>query len=708
MAWVMRLLTIECWVIWVKLAMMGWQGQALGQDPQVVRASVYGLRALQQAFQTGLNGFRQTLFGNLRPAGGDAPPPTGPAATPPVQDPQVAEAMKYADKIFSLMRGLADQTHDPGIRSSVDALQALFGTFASAHATRQAIAEISSEVESLRQELRTRPGPTPTPYPTNAPRSAPPNAGTGSGPRSWAQMAAGSQPAIPPRRQTEVLLDKVPAAHDLETLRSNLNAKFDTNKIIATRRLPSGNVVLSCVDKSTADRVSLSTTSLSQVVGTTVEVRPQLYRVMAHSIPINAFTDLRTPEGRAEGCKQFQARNQHITGMVNIAWFNPRHKPDQTEATLIVMFRTPQQADDAIRHGLAWGPYLRRVEIFTPAGTATQCYKCQRHGHVVRSCPNAARCALCAAGHESRDCPSGSIIRSQPHKAKCPNCGEPHPAWSGLCAVRSRYQDRAREARTTKAPFYGGGTYGADGRVEFMPFQFVGQSRGPPANAPQALFRAGEATATGTERNKRQRGGTRVDEGGFQTVAPRGHKAAAPRTTLPEAPRPRGRPPAPVPRSGDIRLALAPQATSTARVVANSPVDSIEDFTPTPTPAIPTTQTTRREPRAAGRGPAVAPAPPAPSSSRNPTPDELASISGLTAALAQSTHAPGPRATQQSTQLSNLSGITEALETGALVGREGDPEEDEDIDMGNTEALYTEGEWRKKQDEEIARKRAEW
>ena len=170
-------------------------------------------------------------------------------------------------------------------------------------------------------------------------------------PLSWAQMAAGSQPAIPSRRHTEVLLDKVPEAHDLETLRTKLNTKFDTSKIIGIRRLPSKNVILSSVDKSTADSVSLSATTLSQVIGGTVEVRPPMYRVLVHGIPINAF-DLRTPEGRAQGCNRFQDHNQHIPGMANVAWFNPRHTTGQTEASMVVVFHTPHQADDAIRHGL--------------------------------------------------------------------------------------------------------------------------------------------------------------------------------------------------------------------------------------------------------------------------------------------------------------------------------------------------------------------
>ncbi|KAH7943074.1 hypothetical protein HPB52_004891 [Rhipicephalus sanguineus] len=59
-------------------------------------------------------------------------------------------------------------------------------------------------------------------------------------------------------------------------------------------------------------------------------------------------------------------------------------------------------------------------------GAATQCYKCQRHGHISRHCTGPVRCKVCAGPHSHKECTS----RAQP---KCANCGGPHPASYGGC-----------------------------------------------------------------------------------------------------------------------------------------------------------------------------------------------------------------------------------------------------------------------------------
>lgn len=59
-------------------------------------------------------------------------------------------------------------------------------------------------------------------------------------------------------------------------------------------------------------------------------------------------------------------------------------------------------------------------------GSATQCFKCQRHGDIAKNCRGPVRCKICAGAHPHKDCTS----RTQPH---CANCGGPHPASYGAC-----------------------------------------------------------------------------------------------------------------------------------------------------------------------------------------------------------------------------------------------------------------------------------
>ncbi|XP_077548032.1 uncharacterized protein LOC144160707 [Haemaphysalis longicornis] len=59
-------------------------------------------------------------------------------------------------------------------------------------------------------------------------------------------------------------------------------------------------------------------------------------------------------------------------------------------------------------------------------GTATQCFKCQRHGHIAKYCNGPVRCKICAGPHSYKDCTS----RAHP---RCANCDGPHPATFGAC-----------------------------------------------------------------------------------------------------------------------------------------------------------------------------------------------------------------------------------------------------------------------------------
>lgn len=59
-------------------------------------------------------------------------------------------------------------------------------------------------------------------------------------------------------------------------------------------------------------------------------------------------------------------------------------------------------------------------------GAATQCFKCQRHGHIAKNCRGPIRCKVCSGSHSYKDCTS----RAQP---RCANCGGPHPASYGAC-----------------------------------------------------------------------------------------------------------------------------------------------------------------------------------------------------------------------------------------------------------------------------------
>ncbi|KAH9367461.1 hypothetical protein HPB48_007532 [Haemaphysalis longicornis] len=57
---------------------------------------------------------------------------------------------------------------------------------------------------------------------------------------------------------------------------------------------------------------------------------------------------------------------------------------------------------------------------------AIRCYKCQRYGHIARTCRGTLRCKTCSGPHDYKEC----LTKRQP---KCANCGGPHPASFSRC-----------------------------------------------------------------------------------------------------------------------------------------------------------------------------------------------------------------------------------------------------------------------------------
>ncbi|KAH9360249.1 hypothetical protein HPB48_019833 [Haemaphysalis longicornis] len=55
-----------------------------------------------------------------------------------------------------------------------------------------------------------------------------------------------------------------------------------------------------------------------------------------------------------------------------------------------------------------------------------RCYKCQRYGHIARTCRGTLRCKTCSGPHDYKEC----LTKRQP---KCANCSGPHPASFSRC-----------------------------------------------------------------------------------------------------------------------------------------------------------------------------------------------------------------------------------------------------------------------------------
>ena len=96
---------------------------------------------------------------------------------------------------------------------------------------------------------------------------------------------------------------------------------------------------------------------------------------------------------------------------------------------IIFNFRQPQQANEAIEHGLLIKDVVRECRLYDPIYAFKQCTKCNGYGHKKSDCPNQRRCKRCSKKHGY----SGKRCSAEP---QCCNCGGPHCCSWNDCPVR--------------------------------------------------------------------------------------------------------------------------------------------------------------------------------------------------------------------------------------------------------------------------------
>jgi len=108
---------------------------------------------------------------------------------------------------------------------------------------------------------------------------------------------------------------------------------------------------------------------------------------------------------------------------------NPETKPVHQSITIFTL--NPDAADACIKQGtnIRWGTYL--TEKYCPQLRFTQCYNCQKFGHIARNCRSKRTCGKCS-GHDHAT-PTCST-----ENPKCPSCQGAHPSWASRMSHESR------------------------------------------------------------------------------------------------------------------------------------------------------------------------------------------------------------------------------------------------------------------------------
>lgn len=292
------------------------------------------------------------------------------------------------------------------------------------------------------------------------------------GPRTWSQVAAQAQAQELPFRQTPgpapihqatkhkdreitVTIEDERQRNEVKTtgvgtlveaIRKK-EPKAATEDILAIRKLPSGDLLITTT--RTASRTTLEKSAeWLRAIAASARVKRTTFSVFAHAVRKH---EVNISE-QSQMVTRIQEQNQRLhpgLEVLRIGWPKGTETNEKMAGSLVIEVSTATAANRMIAEGLVLNHEIRECERFVQGAKPTQCFNCQRFGHVARLCKNPTACANCAKGHSTRNC----SLRAGTAR-RCALCKGDHGAWERKCPVQQDEKERARKIRAYAPRLY--------------------------------------------------------------------------------------------------------------------------------------------------------------------------------------------------------------------------------------------------------------
>ena len=169
--------------------------------------------------------------------------------------------------------------------------------------------------------------------------------------------------------------------------------------------------------------------------------RKRTWPVIVHGVKMENY-QLNTWEKHAKSIEKENAKlipNLRIQGM---RWLKRTNRKEF--GPLVIEVDSAEQANRLIIEGIVLGYDLKLVERYDAGCRITQCFKCQKYGHISSICSNKETCGHCGKDHNTEIC---ADISPTP-RGRCAAChGGQHTSWSGEYPARVKEIARAKTAR---------------------------------------------------------------------------------------------------------------------------------------------------------------------------------------------------------------------------------------------------------------------
>jgi hypothetical protein len=217
--------------------------------------------------------------------------------------------------------------------------------------------------------------------------------------------------------------------------------------VIAVQKLRSGDLAIH-MDSTTAKRDLEAETSWVQAITPGAKLRKQTWPVLIHGVKVADF-QLNAWEEHAKRIQNDNAITHPNIKVIKMRWLG--RTEGREYAPLVIEVGSAEQANRLINEGLAISYDLKIVERHDQRCRITQCFKCQRYGHISTQCRNQQKCGHCGGEHTTDEC----AAETQASQRSCAACtGGDHPSWSTACPSRIQEASRAKTARIIMMRLY--------------------------------------------------------------------------------------------------------------------------------------------------------------------------------------------------------------------------------------------------------------
>ena len=217
-----------------------------------------------------------------------------------------------------------------------------------------------------------------------------------------------------------------------------VNLATSQQGVIAARKLPSGDTVVTFRDEATKEWHSQNNNWIQQAFGDQAREACKTYAVLLKGL---RKADL-------QGVTEEAFSKEISLQKVDKIKFRLPSNQGFTRATVLVTFTSQEEAYKACEQGVVWNAQLLDCEPYWSVLEPKQCFKCWKWGHIQRYCSKPALCGRCGTrahgeGRAGEDlCPTNS----NQIPLRCPNCRGRHQAWARECPGRAKAKEEAREA----------------------------------------------------------------------------------------------------------------------------------------------------------------------------------------------------------------------------------------------------------------------